>query len=224
MEKEGRVPVSPRAALAAEFAAQGDDSRVAYPQERVMSHVAMFTPYGSLPRPTVPRKTPATAERTRWPLAPERRSGPYQSRRRRGHHPPGRGWPKGRRRRMSGVGIHAHDSSMEAIPLYHCFHSRPLLQVCTLSSCPTFFWQRWRLPSAAIFSFTQRAVLGGPFPSAAPPRRAARRGGRPPRCRGTLGGPSLDDLIRPSDGGIVRPEGLSRLDALQGRQESHGAR
>jgi len=124
-----------------------------------MSHVAMFTPYGSLPRPTVPRKTPATAERTRWPLAPEGRSGLYQSRRRRGHHPPGRGWPKGRRRRMSGVGIHAHDSSMEAIPLYHCFHSRPLLQVCTLSSCPTFFWQRWRLPSSAIFSFTQHGFF-----------------------------------------------------------------
>jgi hypothetical protein len=31
--------------LVAEFAAQSDDSRVAYPQEQVMSHVAMFTPY-----------------------------------------------------------------------------------------------------------------------------------------------------------------------------------
>jgi len=42
---------------------------------------------------------------------------------------------------------------------YHCFHSRPLLQVCTLSSCPTVFWQRWRLPSSAIFSFTQHGFF-----------------------------------------------------------------
>src|SRR5207245_5601926 len=34
-------------------------------------------------------------------------------------------------------------------------------------------------------------------PPVAPPRRAAPRGGRPPRCRRTLAGPSLDQLIRP---------------------------
>ena len=39
--------------------------------------------------------------------------------------------------------------------------------------------------------------LGRPSPPAAPRRRAARRGGRRSRCRGTRGGPSLDHLIRP---------------------------
>src|SRR5216684_4444636 len=38
------------------------------------------------------------------------------------------------------------------------------------------------------------AALSAP---AAPRRRAPRRGGSQPECRGTFGGPSLDHLIRP---------------------------
>ena len=71
---------------------------------------AMFNPCGILPRPTAPRKTRATEERSRGPLAPEGSSGPCQSRRRRGHRPPRRDRHTAGRRRMSGVETRAQDS------------------------------------------------------------------------------------------------------------------